>query len=458
MAGKYQEARPYSTEAILMYAICIFVKKEDIDTIGWTAMGVAVRQAVKMGYHRDPRHLPNISPFEGEMRRRTFALAASFDALLSFQTGLPAVLQEEDCDTEFPRHLLDTDFDEDSLVIPPSRPLTDPTPMLYFCYKTRLVMVYRRITRQALSLKKVSHQEIMELDREFHAIHNLTPPSIRQRPLCSSVIDGVSVIIQRACIDMLYQEGLCVLHRRFLSHEKSNPEFDYSRKTCISAALEILKQQADMYYAYQPGGVFHGDSWMLSSLSLHGFLLAAMIISLSLYESHHKLAETNEEGLISWAKRYEALSLSHKIWISRVGFSKDARRGAKVLGVMLSKLPRPPVSSSPVTIPHEAPQKETPHSVGISGVKIPTNSEDCPLWQNYTRDISSQEVSNNDFPLFDLDLDPLFDEVAEIDWVSLLIGTEHYFADWKYFRASLIKISLAKVILGGISCMEVLVR
>lgn len=75
-------------------------------------MGVAARLAIRMGYHRDPRHLSSISPFEGEMRRRTFFTVQMFDLLLAFQAGLPAIIHEDECDIEPPKNLLDADFDE----------------------------------------------------------------------------------------------------------------------------------------------------------------------------------------------------------------------------------------------------------------------------------------------------------------------------------------------------------
>lgn len=171
VTGKYHGARPYSVEAVLLYGFCKFMQNNDPNTDVWIIMGISARLALRMGYHRDPRHLVSISPFEGEMRRRTFCMIESFDLLLSFQAGLPAVIHEEDCDTQPPSNLFDTDFDEDCKVIPPSRPPTDSTPMLYYCYKCKLGGIFRRIIRHALSLKSPSYEDTMRLDHEIHEIH-----------------------------------------------------------------------------------------------------------------------------------------------------------------------------------------------------------------------------------------------------------------------------------------------
>ena len=74
--------------------------------------GISSRLAMKMGYHREPRHFASISPFEGEMRRRTFIIVEIFDLLSSFQAGLPLIIHEEERDTEPPSNLFDIDFDE----------------------------------------------------------------------------------------------------------------------------------------------------------------------------------------------------------------------------------------------------------------------------------------------------------------------------------------------------------
>ena len=112
VAGRYHNGRPYSVEAVLVYGFCTYLQKEDPDADAWMILGISARLAMKMGYHRDPRHFANISPFEGEMRRRVFWMIKNLDTLLSFQIGLPGIVHDEECDVAPPRNLFDTDFDE----------------------------------------------------------------------------------------------------------------------------------------------------------------------------------------------------------------------------------------------------------------------------------------------------------------------------------------------------------
>ena len=341
VAGKYQKAMPYSVEAILLYGVCKYMQKEEQDNDAWIIMSISTRLALKMGYHRDPSNLASISPFEGEMRRRTFFILEAFDLLLSFQAGLPALIHGDECDTEPPANLFDTDFDENCEALPPSRPQTDWTPMLYYRYKSRLARIFRRIYQHALSSKVSSYKDTMRLDAELDEAHNEVPPSLRMRPLNLSFTDQPFMILNRLYSELVYLKSVCVLHRKYLSQCRSDPSFGYSRRTCGDAALQILKHQAELHEACQPEGFFYDHRWMLSSLSCHDFLLAAMITCLDLYESHKQSATFCPEDLEAQAKKYDALRHSYGIWAWRREFSRDARRASSVLAIMLSKVPRP---------------------------------------------------------------------------------------------------------------------
>ena len=413
MTGRYQTARPYSVEALFLYAICKYRQKEDPDSDAWMTMGICARLAMRMGYHRDPRYLGDISPFEGEMRRRTFSLIANFELLLSFQVGLPAIIHEDECDTESPRNLLDTDFDETCKDLPPSRPPNDPTPMLYFCFKIRLGKTFRRVYRHALSLDLHSYDSTMKLDGELRESYQALPSCLRMRPLASSATDEAYVALNSLNIGLIYLKGLCVLHRYSIGHERSNPTFDYSRRTCISAALEILSYQAELHTACQPGGKFFDDKWMLSSLTLHDFLLAAMITCLDLYESRHKPATTPSEDLIAQIQKHDALRLSQDIWMSRRAYSRDARRASSVLAVMLRKVPRP---SAPL-----CQRTSTAFQESANGADETRINEDTLVSSLSTDfDVASQEIPA-DLTNFD-STDPLntiFTESDYIDWVNI---------------------------------------
>ena len=421
VTGRYHKARPYSVEATLLYGVCKFVENEDTDTDVWMIMGIATRLALRMGYHRDPRHLPGMSAFEGEMRRRTFSILETFDLLFSFQVGLPVIIREGEFDTAIPSNLIDADFGEHTKVLPPSRLPTDPTPMLYFCYKTRIAKVLRHVVQYALALKSPPYEHVLTLDREVHEIHDNCPPSLRYKPITASFTDTEFEIIKRLNIDLLFRKCLCVLHRKYLSFERSNPRYGYSRKTCIDAALGVLSHQVEFYDACQVGGRFHGSVSSPSSIAMHDFLLAAMIICLDLYEAHkdHKAsAELVEDQM----RKYDALTRSYEIWSSRKSWSRDSRRASNILAVMLAKLPRPTISSTTAnqitnreTVPQ--PVKNGRKDAGLVLIDFGFSNADFngPAQSNLTDDIPVTDVESLD------SLDRIFTDSAQIDWVSLCL-------------------------------------
>ena len=419
LAGNYLLAKPYSVESVLLYGVCKYVQNDEHDTDAWMTMGISTRLAMKMGYHRDPNHLPQVSPFEGEMRRRTFCILEAFDLLLSFQAGVPAMIHEEECDIDPPGNLFDTDFEEDCKVLPPSRPPTDSTPMLYYRYKSRLARIFRRIYQHAISIRTSSYAETMKLDAELEMAHKDVPPSLQLKPLALSFTDQPYMILNRLYTDLVYLKGVCVLHRNYLSQNRSDSSFDYSRRVCGDAALQILKHQAELQAACQPGGLFHDHRWMLSSLSCHDFLLAAMITCLDLYESHKQSAASTPENFGPQIEKYDTLRHCHGIWISRRGVSRDARRASSILAIMLSKFPRPYVSGIE---PKEILNTTHAQMNGQVPFEVPGGYADSASCNTNEFHRANQEVpiKNHDHAGLST-TDPLnivFNELDNVDWVS----------------------------------------
>lgn len=416
VAGQYHKARPYSVEAAVLYAVGKICRQEDRDMEAWMIMGVCTRLAVRMGYHRDPSHLKNISPFEGEMRRRIFYVVEALDLLLSFQVGLPPIIHEEDCDTGPPTNLFDTDFDQDCKSLPPPRATTDATPMLYGLCKRQMVKFLRRVSRHVLSFKTPSYDETMKLDRELHDIHTNLPLSVRVKPLCSYFQESTQTVMIRLNLELMYLRSICVLHRGYLSHDKSNPAYSYSRRICTDSALQTLRYEAELHMACQPGGRFYKERWISSSLILYDFLLSAMIICLDLYETCNKTTTISREELEIKTRKYDALKQSQVIWESRKGVSKDARHALRVLEFMLSKVQRPNIPSA---LPTQCQMMlDRQHCATNGGEALPTSN--TPSYNATQSGSHSQAFSGLNYvtdPNFDDSLNAIFCESDPIDWV-----------------------------------------
>lgn len=416
VAGEYKQAKPYSIEALLLYAAaCRYTQDNPLDNDVWILIGITARLAMKMGYHRDPRHFPNITPFEGEMRRRAFFFVETFELLLSYQAGLPAIIHEEECDVEPPRNLLDSDFDEDCKALPPSRPTTDPTPMLYYCTKGRLSKIFRRVLRHILSFTPCPYDDTLSLDRQLQEAYAEIPPSLKMKSLGSSFTDPAYMILNRRNLETLHLKVVCILHRNYLTHERSNPAFRHSRKTCTDAALRLLDLQAELYTACQPGGQLFDHSWMMASINMQDFLLAAMVISLDLHESAKEAVVEDGQGKAMQVKQYDALRFAYIIWAKRKTSSRDASRAVSILEAIFARIPNPSGGARQPVMPQAA------ATVTGETFDIAASISGLSTWD--TPDLLSQDFSSDNLgtlhPEFVDSMDAAFGASDNFDWVRL---------------------------------------
>ena len=287
VSGEYMKAKPMAVEAVLAYTHSRNVQKEDSDASLWMLWGILVRLAQRRGYHRDPSKVSTkITLFEAEMRRRCWLIISSHDLLFSFQHGLPPIIHEEACDTDHPTILTDEDFDEDTVVLPRPRPSTDPLPILAYVYKSHLSRIQRRIIRQALRVTPSPYSETLALHAELEQWHASIPPCLRIRSIrCTAFTDFNYTIMHRIMLEIMFRKSLCILHRPYLSREKSDPEMNKSREACRDAAVGVLHLHIELDQEIKPGGRMYDDRYMVRSLTLHDFLVAAMIVGVDLSES-----------------------------------------------------------------------------------------------------------------------------------------------------------------------------
>ncbi|KAF6819580.1 hypothetical protein CSOJ01_01323 [Colletotrichum sojae] len=349
--GDYLSARSYSVEAALMVAYTRNIASRDLDPVLWNMFGVATRLAQRSGYHLEPssrgggggggENMPfrRVSPFEAEMRRRAWFFCEAFDVLLSFQLGMPPVIHEADGDAMPPGNYADEDFDEDTRLMPPPRAALDPTPSLYHHWKSGLCRILRRVVRHALSPSPGDdYSRTCALDSELRRWEADLPSCLAARPIREAGLSEPNhVVMHRVVLELMHGKAVCVLHRRYLRRGRggggNDAMFEASRRACRAAALRVLELHEEFDREASPGGRLYEDRYMLSSLTLHDFMIAAMVICLDL----------NEDGDASdddYERKMNALRTASRIWSARSDCSRDARHAAAVLRAMLQRLER----------------------------------------------------------------------------------------------------------------------
>lgn len=345
--GKYTQPTAATLPAFLLYVESHFLFNRAAQMDCYVLSGVCIRLMLKMGLHRDPDKLANITPFESEMRRRMWNMAIQVELLVSFHMGLPSMLQGIETDTNVPRNLQDDDFDEDSTSLPPGRPPTDWTTMTYPIYKTKILRVFGQIARQAHALTPPSYSEVLRLDNLLQETWNEVPAFMKFRPLDECVGDAPTLLIQRFGLGALYNKCRCVLHRRYLAEAIPKREHDYSRKQCLEGAMTLLGFQHMIWEACKPGHVLSQNGWFISSLAVHDYLLAAMVLYLVIKnEDYSEFGGdydwmTQKTPTPTKAELKEMIKRSCFIWADVALDVAEVRKTADTLAIMLAKIGSP---------------------------------------------------------------------------------------------------------------------
>ncbi|KAK4201204.1 transcriptional activator protein acu-15 [Triangularia verruculosa] len=340
VVGRYTKAGPFVLEALILYLTVELYLCEDAEFGIYLLLGVIVHLAMRMGYHRDPKHFSGFSPFEGEIRRRIWATIYQVDLGISAQMGLPRMIKERQMDTEMPRNLLDSDFGESAGELPPSRPDTDVTPMLYVLAKSRLASVGGAICDLVTDIQPFPYEEVMRLDQSLQQARLSLPPTLAWRPLAQSITCSAQVILQRIWLDVYLLRLQIILHKRHCfaraRREQSEP-YPYSEQACLTAAIKILEYQALIDDETRSSdGQLYQVRWKMSSLFSYHFLLATSILcSFIRGGSSDKPTSKTLESVGGDGKIRQLLARSLDVWLRSSASSQEARKVVKALRLIL---------------------------------------------------------------------------------------------------------------------------
>ena len=331
-------------ETLVLHLHGEYARSREAEPGIWVLIGMIVRLAMRMGYHRDPKYYPNITPFQGEIRRRVWTFVRQSDLLFSFQISLPSMIRLGDCDTELPRNLYDDEFDEDTKELPRSRPPSSPTPVSYVIAKAEIAFAFGKVVESLHAVSSCTYDDIITLDNNLRQAYTNTPPHLRLRPMSECMMDPAPIIMQRFNLSLLYNKGQCVLHRRFLARARDNPRYTHSRRTCVNSSMDLLNQQATLHYESGPGRRLHSMKWFINSLTTHDFLLAGTLVCLDLYYgAEAERAGRTSSDIYTWglerrSEMIRAIEVSKDIWKELSNESMEAYKAAGILKVMLEKI------------------------------------------------------------------------------------------------------------------------
>ena len=137
--------------------------------------------------------------------------------------------------------------------------------------------------RHALGVKCETVHGVKLLGKEPDQWYESIPLCLRYRSIRdTSFTDANYTIFHRIMLELTYHMGRCMLYRSFLLGGFQQDMCHIALELCRGSAFKMLDIHFEVDRAIHPGGRLHDDRFAVSSLTLHGFLVAAMIICLEL--------------------------------------------------------------------------------------------------------------------------------------------------------------------------------
>ncbi|KAK4452947.1 fungal-specific transcription factor domain-containing protein [Podospora aff. communis PSN243] len=358
VTGDYTRPSEYTVETMVLYLFGELSSRWDADLGLWLISSLTTRIAFRMGYHRDAKWFPSITPFQAEMRRRTWAIVRLADVIFSHQVSLPSMIYEHDCDTQLPHNLFDEEFGPETRVLPPSRPNAEPTPISYMIHKVKLCLELGKILQSTTRIKGHAHyDDILRFDAKLREIKAELPPHLKMQPLDGNH-DPLTQVIARFNIDILYLKIMCLLHRKYMSRARHNPRYAHSRRSAIEASLESLRHLATLHRESEPNGRLRSIKWFVTSIATRDFLLPAMLIVLDLHFDNQveKSGERRDShNIYFWTREQRqemiaSLEMTRDIWKGLAegpNPTMEAVKASNILDIMLEKLTNPSAGGPP---------------------------------------------------------------------------------------------------------------
>ncbi|KAI1453001.1 fungal-specific transcription factor domain-containing protein [Annulohypoxylon moriforme] len=330
--GRYTRGGAYVIEAMILYFTKEYMLCKDADIGVWILLSTIVQIAMHMGYHRDPKHFKGMSAFAGEMRRRVWTTLVELDLAISAQMGLPRLIKEGQADTGEPRNLHDSDFDADTIELPPARPGTELTLMLYRLSKSRMMSSLGMIWDLAADIRPHTYAEVMNIDAKLEETHASIPDCLRWRSMAQCIADPPKMIMQKIFLRIIFYRAKIVLHRKF-GHSRTRHQYTYSKEAILDASFNLLEYQRMLDEETQPFCRLYEERWRVSSLVSHDFLLAISMLCLYLQKTPGEIRQAAESALIEKILKY--LETSYNIWLRHSSTSKEAQKAAKALSIVI---------------------------------------------------------------------------------------------------------------------------
>lgn len=286
----------------LQTQILLLVAREIVGVEGsfmWVSAGELIRNAMYMGLHRDPEHLPQGTTFVSEIRRRIWNTVLEVTLYSSMESGGPPLLSLDDFNTHPPQNLDDQQIMLENPAPNTEHSFTDMSISLALrkMFPTRLAIAKR--------LNGISdhgeYAETLRLDAEMRASYKNACKHIQAHNG-----EGASQY-QRKILDFTLRRYLVALHSPYFRASQHETAYAFSRNVIVESSLKMwncVHQRVSPETSVQE----HDDFWRMA-LCGNGSLgsCSAQVCFLIAADLRAQLEE--EEGLGPVTLRQDLLSV-----------------------------------------------------------------------------------------------------------------------------------------------------
>ncbi|KEZ42267.1 hypothetical protein SAPIO_CDS6126 [Scedosporium apiospermum] len=249
----YSRGGPHVIETLVHYHMIEHLRRTDTEIDVWLLLGVMLRLALRMGYHRDPSHFQTLTPFQ---------------------------------DTRPPLNLFDHDFDETCSELPQPRNDNEITPMFYILARNKMAKAMG-VVMDVINATEHNDSEIEGAEKLLQDTYDSLPPILKLATGFNTLADSPRTMLHRFVLATTMHCAQIALHQRCMSTPE---EIDVTRPnrsldTLLEAALKILAYQHIMDTETQPGGRLWSAGWKFWSTLTHEFLLATTVLSKALFST-----------------------------------------------------------------------------------------------------------------------------------------------------------------------------
>ncbi|KIW46103.1 uncharacterized protein PV06_01794 [Exophiala oligosperma] len=209
-----------SNQGIVAFLASIALSEMNRKSASSVWLGAAIRIAQDLGLHVQGGQW---SPIEGEMRKRIWYSFYVWDRLLALELGKPMVINDDECDTEYPQIL-----EEERLVL--SDDLHTPFPatlLLASVYVARLMAPLAKMFRSLC----ITNEALTKFETHLGDCLQLLPPTLQPsatRPLDPCIMAPI----------IYFQNVRLLLHRHNLSPSSSPEQRAQAIERCVQAARD----------------------------------------------------------------------------------------------------------------------------------------------------------------------------------------------------------------------------